>query len=88
MNGRIVPGPAKPSDMPQSWQERIKLSSRCHFDHQDGIFAPEDSAWAPPKPPAWSARLRSQAHSLLRRMRYGPVGNRKFGYSGINEIAT
>lgn len=87
-NGRIVPGPAKPSDMPQSWQERLKLSARCHLDHQDGIFAQEESAWVPPKPPVWTARLRSHAHSLLKRMGYGPARNRKFGYGGTNEIAT
>ena len=96
MNGRIVPGPAKPSDMPQSWEERIKLSSRCHFDRQDGHYAGEDQAWVLPKPPAWTTRLRSQARALLRRLRWksGSVPDyaRKPAsvpaYRATNEIAT
>jgi glycosyltransferase involved in cell wall biosynthesis len=95
MNGRIVPGPARPSDLPQSWEERIKLSSRCHFDRQDGYYAQEDFTWAPPKPPGWPTRLRSQARSLLRKLRsksgsdpgYVPAYG-KPGYRATNEIAT
>src|SRR5262245_20214359 len=82
MNGVIVPGPAQPSDLPQSWEERIKLSSRCHFDRQDGRYAEEDLTWTPPQPPAWPVRLRSHARSLLRRVVPRPL------YGSTNEIAT
>jgi len=68
--GRIVPGPARPEDLPLSWEERVKLSSRCHFDRQDGTYADADAAWIPPDGPAWSERLRSRAHSFLRHVRY------------------
>ena len=87
MNGRIVPGPAQASDLRQSWEERIKLSSRCHFDRQDGRYAEEDSAWRPPQPPGWTVRLASHARSLLRRLRYGRIGVR-IPYRATNEIAT
>ena len=68
--GRIVPGPARPEDLPQSWEERVKLSSRCHYDWQDGTYAEADSAWIPPDGPAWSERLSARARSFLRRVRH------------------
>jgi hypothetical protein len=64
--GGIVPGPAKPEDMPQSWEERVVSSNQCHLDVGDGVLV-EASPWTPPTDPTWGARLRSRTRSVLRR---------------------
>lgn len=64
--GVIVPGPAEPDDIPQSWQERTTLSSGYHFDMGDGIYA-EASSWIPPEGPTLTAKLKSRARSTVRR---------------------
>ena len=85
--GRIVPGPARPEDLPQSWEERVKLSSRCHYDGQDGIYADTNSAWKPPAAPAWTEPLSSRARSFLRRVRYGWARGRITDPSSSRRIA-
>jgi glycosyltransferase involved in cell wall biosynthesis len=75
--GRIVPGPAQPEDFPQSWEERVKLSSRCHFDKLDGVYIDASSPWVPPESPAWTERIESSARSFLRRARRSWLGGRR-----------
>ena len=65
--GVIVPGPAQPEDLPQSWEERVTLSSNCFFDRRDGTYA-EAGPWAPPENPA-PARPRSRTRLFLKRVR-------------------
>lgn len=65
--GTIVPGPAQPEDFPQSWEERIALSSNCHFDRGDGNYADMHS-WIPPDNPNWIHRVQSRALSYLRKI--------------------
>lgn len=66
--GVIVPGPAKPNDMPQSWEERVTPSAECHYDAGDGIYSGALN-WTPPRRPAWPETVRSRLRSLLKRAR-------------------
>jgi len=61
-DGDIVPGPATPGDLPQSWEERVVASAHCHEDSGDGSYAAE-TAWMPPRTPLWP-----RARRLLRRV--------------------
>jgi glycosyltransferase involved in cell wall biosynthesis len=65
-DGRIVPGPAQPSDLPRSWEERVVSSASCHFDAGDGTYA-EPMPWVPPRGRAWAFRMRRSAFAVLRR---------------------
>jgi hypothetical protein len=65
-DGTLLPGPARPEDLPESWEERVASSSECHVDLGDGQLVDAD-AWAPPAGPSWRQRLRSRTRSRLRR---------------------
>ncbi len=66
-DGTVLPGPAKPEDMPQSWEERVVSSSHCHFDAGDGNFV-EARTWMAPTGPGWHLRLWSRTRSRLLRV--------------------
>jgi hypothetical protein len=65
--GVILPGPARPEDIPRSWEERVTPSAECHFDRGDGNYA-EAGPWVPPQGPTWAARLRSRVSHAYRRL--------------------
>lgn len=65
--GTLLPGPAKPEDMPESWEERVASSRECHVDAGDGEFV-EAAAWIPPAGRSWSVRFRSRTRTRLRRV--------------------
>jgi len=69
--GVIIPGPAEPDDMPQSWKERVVPSAECHYDAGDlGTCN-----WTPPPLPAWPVRVGSRVRSIARWVllsAYGP----------------
>jgi hypothetical protein len=67
-DGRIIPGPAKPEDLPQSWDERVADSAECHYDQRDGTYA-QPEPWVPPDAPTWGELFRSRTDSLMARVR-------------------
>ena len=64
--GRIIPGPASPNDLPQSWRERVVPSSICHLDRGDGRYV-QAAPWDPPKGPRLKLFTRRRARAAFRK---------------------
>ena len=67
--GSIVPGPARQSDLPRSWMERIASHAECKFDQLDGTYA-QAPAWTPPPLPNLMAQMKFSIRSIRRRIRW------------------
>jgi hypothetical protein len=74
-DGVIVPGPARPDEIPVSWEERVVPSWHCRYDNGDGRYP--EAPWQPSEPRDVQKRLTYQSGRYIRRLKRVATGHSK-----------